>query len=174
MVDLGYCPPFGKRPERPCERICPADGFGENEPRLSRIRSSRSRFMCVSDCLMIRMCGRRRCSTRWWLWAMSRAIRRSCGRSAIGVFDRRVALVRVPGVVLLRLLIIHRVRSVSGTGWSFRIPRWGSRALVLVGVLSHSGRFRAWVTSSQDQPHLGGGYRRGVATPGWYCPEVAG
>ncbi len=31
---------------------------------------------------------------------------------------------------------------------------WGSRAFVLVGVLSHSGRFRAWVTSSQDQPHL--------------------
>ena len=31
---------------------------------------------------------------------------------------------------------------------------WGSRAFVLVGVLSHSGRFRAWVTSGQDQPHL--------------------
>ena len=25
---------------------------------------------------------------------------------------------------------------------------------VLVGVLSHSGRFRAWVSSSQDQAHL--------------------
>jgi len=31
---------------------------------------------------------------------------------------------------------------------------WGSRAFVLVGVLSHSGRFRAWVTPGQDQPHL--------------------
>ena len=31
---------------------------------------------------------------------------------------------------------------------------WQSKALVLVGVLSHSGRFRAWVTSSADQPHL--------------------
>ncbi len=31
---------------------------------------------------------------------------------------------------------------------------WGSRAFVLVGVLSYSGRFRAWVTSGQDQPHL--------------------
>ena len=31
---------------------------------------------------------------------------------------------------------------------------WASRVFVLVGVLSHSGRFRAWVTSSQDQPHL--------------------
>ena len=31
---------------------------------------------------------------------------------------------------------------------------WQSRALVLVGVLSHSGAFRAWVTSSADQPHL--------------------
>lgn len=31
---------------------------------------------------------------------------------------------------------------------------WQSKMLVLVGVLSHSGRFRAWVTSSADQPHL--------------------
>lgn len=31
---------------------------------------------------------------------------------------------------------------------------WGSRAHVLVGVLSYSGKFRAWVTQSQDQPHL--------------------
>ena len=31
---------------------------------------------------------------------------------------------------------------------------WHSKALVLVGVLSYSGRFRAWVTSSADQPHL--------------------
>ena len=31
---------------------------------------------------------------------------------------------------------------------------WGSKAYVLVGALSHSGRFRAWITTSQDQPHL--------------------
>ena len=31
---------------------------------------------------------------------------------------------------------------------------WGSKVFVLVGVLSHSGRFRAWVSSSQDQAHL--------------------
>ena len=32
--------------------------------------------------------------------------------------------------------------------------RWGSILVVLVGVLSYSGRFRAWVSSSQDQAHL--------------------
>jgi len=31
---------------------------------------------------------------------------------------------------------------------------WGSRVFVLVGVLSHSGRFRAWLSASQDQAHL--------------------
>ena len=31
---------------------------------------------------------------------------------------------------------------------------WGSTVFVLVGVLSHSGRFRAWLSSSQDQAHL--------------------
>ena len=31
---------------------------------------------------------------------------------------------------------------------------WGSKAYVLVGALSYSGRFRAWITTSQDQPHL--------------------
>ena len=31
---------------------------------------------------------------------------------------------------------------------------WGSRVSVLVGVLSHSGRFRAWLSASQDQAHL--------------------
>ena len=41
-----------------------------------------------------------------------------------------------------------------GLDWNFGTLPWGSRVLVLVGVLSYSGRFRAWVTSSQDQPHL--------------------
>lgn len=31
---------------------------------------------------------------------------------------------------------------------------WGSTVFVLVGVLSYSGRFRAWLSSSQDQAHL--------------------
>ena len=31
---------------------------------------------------------------------------------------------------------------------------WGSTVFVLVGVLSHSGKFRAWLSSSQDQAHL--------------------
>ncbi len=31
---------------------------------------------------------------------------------------------------------------------------WGERAFVLVGVLSHSGRFRAWFSELMDQPHL--------------------
>ena len=61
---------------------------------------------------------------------------------------------REPGVVLGRSLIIHRVRSASGTGWSFPDTPWQSKALVLVGVLSYSGAFRAWITSNADQPHL--------------------
>ena len=31
---------------------------------------------------------------------------------------------------------------------------WHSKAFVLVGALSYSGRFRAWISSSQDQAHL--------------------
>lgn len=31
---------------------------------------------------------------------------------------------------------------------------WGSTVFVLVGVLSHSGKFRAWLSDCQDQPHL--------------------
>ena len=31
---------------------------------------------------------------------------------------------------------------------------WGSTVFVLVGVLSHSGRFRAWLSDCQDQAHL--------------------
>jgi len=31
---------------------------------------------------------------------------------------------------------------------------WGDKAFVLVGVLSHSAKFRAWITDSDDQPHL--------------------
>ena len=31
---------------------------------------------------------------------------------------------------------------------------WGSPVFVLVGVLSHSGRFRAWLSAGQDQAHL--------------------
>ena len=31
---------------------------------------------------------------------------------------------------------------------------WGSTVFVLVGVLSHSGKFRAWLSHRQDQAHL--------------------
>ena len=31
---------------------------------------------------------------------------------------------------------------------------WGSAVFVLVGVLSHSGKFRAWLSDRQDQAHL--------------------
>ena len=31
---------------------------------------------------------------------------------------------------------------------------WGSTVFVLVGVLSHSGKFRAWLSDCQDQAHL--------------------
>ncbi|MGQ0849648.1 MAG: helix-turn-helix domain-containing protein, partial [Actinomycetota bacterium] len=31
---------------------------------------------------------------------------------------------------------------------------WGEKAFVLVGALSHSSRFRAWITDSDDQAHL--------------------
>ena len=31
---------------------------------------------------------------------------------------------------------------------------WGSRVFVLVGVLSHSGKFRGWLSDCQDQAHL--------------------
>ena len=85
---------------------------------------------------------------------MRRAIPRLCGRCAIGVFARLVAPVRVPGVGPLRLLIIRRVRSASRCWLELGDTPWQSKAHVLVGAFSHSGRFRAWITSSQDQPHL--------------------
>jgi transposase len=31
---------------------------------------------------------------------------------------------------------------------------WGEKTFVLVGALSHSGKFRAWFSESDDQPHL--------------------
>ena len=46
---------------------------------------------------------------------------------------------------------------VSRSGWDwleFPETPWGDKAFVLVGVLSHSARFRAWITDSDDQPHL--------------------
>ncbi len=49
---------------------------------------------------------------------------------------------------------------------------WQSKMLVLVGVLSHSGRFRAWITSSADSPST----KAGVSTParpGTDCSQAA-
>ena len=110
--------------------------------------------MCVSGCPMIRMFGRRCCSTRWRLWVMRRAIPPLCGRYAIGVFDRLVAPVRVPGVGPLRLLIIRRVRSASGIGWNLGTPLGNQKRTCWLGPFRIRAAFRAWITSSQDQPHL--------------------
>ena len=54
-----------------------------------------------------------------------------------------------------RAIIDHPPGEECQWDWlEFPDTPWQSKALVLVGVLSHSGRFRAWITSSADQPHL--------------------
>ena len=54
-----------------------------------------------------------------------------------------------------RAIIDHPPGEEVQWDWTeLRDTPWGSRAYVLVGVLSYSGRFRAWLASSQDQPHL--------------------
>lgn len=55
---------------------------------------------------------------------------------------------------------------------------WGEKAFVLVGALAHSGRFRAWVTDSDDQAHLVEGLdevsrRLGGATRAWRVDRMA-
>ena len=51
---------------------------------------------------------------------------------------------------------------------------WRSRAFVLVGALSYSGRFRAWISSSQDQPHLVEGLDAVLRRLGGHRSAVAG
>ena len=50
------------------------------------------------------------------------------------------------------------MRRLSGTGWSCPTRRasWGlaGPAHLLLGVLPHSSRWRAWLADSEDQPHL--------------------
>ncbi len=71
-----------------------------------------------------------------------RRLRPSCGACA-GTRGRATAI------------IDHPPGEECQWDWTeLRDTPWGSRAYVLVGVLSYSGRFRAWLTSSQDQPHL--------------------
>ena len=54
-----------------------------------------------------------------------------------------------------RWMIDHPAGEECQWDWlELRDTPWGSRVFVLVGVLSHSGRFRAWLSSSQDQAHL--------------------
>ena len=54
-----------------------------------------------------------------------------------------------------RAIIDHPPGEECQWDWvELRDTPWGSRAYVLVGVLSYSGRFRAWITSGADQPHL--------------------
>ena len=71
-----------------------------------------------------------------------RGLRPSCGACA-GTRGRPVAI------------IDHPPAEECQWDWvELRDTPWGSPVFVLVGVLSHSGRFRAWLSSSQDQPHL--------------------
>ena len=72
----------------------------------------------------------------------SRQLRPSCGACS-GTRGQAVAV------------IDHPAGEECQWDWlELRDPPWGSRVSVLVGVLSHSGRFRAWVSPSQDQAHL--------------------
>ena len=53
------------------------------------------------------------------------------------------------------MVIDHPAGEECQWDWvELRDTPWGSTAFVLVGVLSHSGRFRAWISSRQDQAHL--------------------
>ena len=71
-----------------------------------------------------------------------RRLRPSCGACA-GTRGRAVAI------------IDHPAGEECQWDWlELRDTPWGSTVFVLVGVLSHSGRFRAWLSASQDQPHL--------------------
>ncbi len=71
-----------------------------------------------------------------------RGLRPSCGACA-GTRGRAAAI------------IDHPPGEECQWDWTeLRDTPWGSRAFVLVGALSYSGRFRGWVTSRQDQPHL--------------------
>ena len=72
----------------------------------------------------------------------SRRLRPSCSACG-GTRGRTVAI------------IDHPAGEECQWDWlELRDTPWGSKVFVLVGVLSHSGRFRAWVSSSQDQAHL--------------------
>ena len=43
---------------------------------------------------------------------------------------------------------------------------WGAKAYVLVGALSHSGKFRCWFSESDDRAHL-------VVTPSCRCTNIS-
>ena len=69
----------------------------------------------------------------------------------------------------------------SGTGSSCPTPRdwgWGKQAHLLVGALAHSGRWRAVLCESEDQPHLIDAMDRvvralGGLTIGWRFDRMA-
>ena len=72
----------------------------------------------------------------------NRGLRPACGACS-GTRGRAVAI------------IDHPAGEECQWDWlELRDTPWGSPVFVLVGVLSYSGRFRAWVSSSQDQAHL--------------------
>ncbi len=52
-------------------------------------------------------------------------------------------------------MIDHPAGEECQWGWAqLGDTPWGSTVFVLVGVLSHSGRFRAWLSDCGDQAHL--------------------
>ena len=84
-------------------------------------------------------------SDRAGLWAEGR----SSGSATSGC-GRRVGRVREPGPT--SVVIDHPPgEECRGTGSRLGDTPWGSTVFVLVGTLSHSGRFRAWISSRQDQ-----------------------
>ena len=98
------------------------------------------------------LCGRLGYSQRCGRWAMGRRIRRSCDASGTVGCGRSAGRARRGG--RMSTSGTRRVRRSSGTGWSCARPPWGRRALVLVGVLWHSGKLRCWFSESMDRPHL--------------------
>ena len=74
--------------------------------------------------------------------ARNRGLRPSCGACA-GTKGRATAI------------IDHPPGEERQWDWlELRDTPWRSQPFVLVGALSYSGRYRTWITSSQDQPHL--------------------
>ncbi len=106
--------------------------------------------------------------------AMGGRIRPSPARSAT-VSSGRIAR-RAPGrrAGPMSTSSIRRVRRSSGTGSSCRRRRGATKAYVLVGALSYSGKFRCWFSESDDQAHLVVGIHEVLASAGRHGEALAG